>query len=113
MDGDIGAKYENLIAISLLKHIFYLRDYLGQNVFIQYLRTKDGREVDFLITENNEPLCMIEAKYAEKNISKNLKYFNLHYNIPGYQVVFELKREYESNNIQVQSAENYLNTLSI
>ena len=40
-----------------------------------YVRTKDGREVDLVITKGEEPLILIECKRSEKTPSPNLRYF--------------------------------------
>lgn len=109
--GDEGAKFENLIALSLLKHIFGKIDYEGENFELKYLRTKDGREVDFCLTNNNEIIEIIEAKNRETSISKNLIYFCEKYRLKGTQVVKELKREETINNIDIRKAHSYLTDL--
>lgn len=39
---------------------------------LHYVRDKEKREVDFLITEKNRPVCLIEAKENDEECSKNL-----------------------------------------
>jgi len=37
-----------------------------------YVRDREKREVDALITRNNEPMLMVEVKLTDLNISKSL-----------------------------------------
>ena len=45
--GDVGAKFENLVACALLKRIHYLEDIKGKEAKLYYLKNKDKKEVDF------------------------------------------------------------------
>ena len=47
---DEGARLENLVAVSLLKHLHWLSDTQGSAVQLNYCRTKDAKEIDFLCT---------------------------------------------------------------
>ena len=55
------------------------------------MRTKDQREVDFLVTRNNKPWFLVEAKRsAREPISKNLGYFQERIGAEhAFQVVLE------------------------
>jgi uncharacterized protein len=75
VDGDDGAKFENLVASHLLKRIQFLEDLYGDKYELNYLRDKNGHEVDFVILKNNKPVCLIEVKYNDKTRSKSLFYF--------------------------------------
>jgi len=109
--GDEGARFENFTAVSLLKHVLALSDYKGNNYELKYLRTKNGKEVNFCITKDNKIIEAIEAKTSEKNISPNLLYFCKRYNLKGTQLVKELKREKTIDNISVRRAHPYLLSL--
>jgi len=109
--GDDGAKFENFVALSLLKHIFGKNDYEGENFDLKYLRTKEGKEVDFCLTNNNETVEVIEAKIRHSNISQNLKYFCEKYCLKGAQIVKELKRERTIGEIDILKANSYLREL--
>ncbi len=43
------------------------------------LRTKEKKEVDFVMVENNEPQLIIEVKLSDSNISPALHYFHKKY----------------------------------
>ncbi len=109
--GDQGLIFENLVAVSLLKSILGQKDSLGKNLDLQYLRTKDGQEVDFVISENNQIKEMIEVKLSDNKLSKNLKYFSDKYSLVGKQVVKNLKQERSISKLDIVKAENYLKNL--
>jgi uncharacterized protein len=92
-DDAAGARFENGIAVSLLKHVYGLVDYRGENWNLQYIRTKEGREVDFCLVHDDHIDTMIECKVSENQISPQLFYFNERYDFKGIQVVQELRRE--------------------
>ncbi|MEE9304356.1 MAG: DUF4143 domain-containing protein [Thiotrichaceae bacterium] len=52
---DEGARNENLVANHLLKAIHWWNDRGFGSYGLHYLRTKDPKEVDFLISKNGEP----------------------------------------------------------
>ncbi len=72
---DPGARNENMVACHLLKAVHYWTDLgLGEyNLF--FLRTKDKREVDFLVSRDGVPWFIVEAKSSDSNLSPNLNYF--------------------------------------
>jgi predicted AAA+ superfamily ATPase len=41
---------------------------------LRYFRDVDGREVDFVVTENRKPLWLIEAKRGDGDVSPGLRY---------------------------------------
>jgi uncharacterized protein len=115
VQGDEGAVFENLVANALLKDIYLKRDtkaFLGQ---LLYLKNKEKKEVDFLLTNTkNEPEKMIEVKVSDKNLSPNLVYFADRYNIKGVQVVKNLSRgERRGNLLEIRSAKDFFSSLEI
>lgn len=109
--GDDGAKFENFMALSLLKHVYGRNDYTGDKYELKYFRTKDGKEVDFAIIKNSEVEKIIEVKTSNQKLSKPLKFFSEKYKLKGVQVVKELKREKLIGNIEILKAENFLKEL--
>ncbi|MBM3197914.1 MAG: ATP-binding protein [Chlamydiae bacterium] len=73
---DPGARAENFIASHLLKAVHYWSD-LGLGEYdLFYLRDLEKREVDFIVTKNDEPWFLVEVKHSNNaGISKNLHYF--------------------------------------
>ena len=109
--GDDGVKFENFAALSLLKHVFGKIDYEGENFELKYLRTKDGKEIDFCLTNNNQIMEVIEVKIRDSDIAQNLKYFSEKYHLKGAQIVRELKRERTIGKIDILKAHSYLKEL--
>ena len=92
--GDAGSRLENLVAGALLKELHFLEDVLGQSCRLHYLRDKEGREVDFLVTIDERPALMVEGKWADGALSRSLPVFARYLpGVPGVQLVGELERE--------------------
>ncbi len=108
---DPGARFENLVAVSLQKHIMGLTDVLGKSHELHYLRTKDGLEVDFCLIEENTPTLMIEAKFADAHLSTSLLGFQKKYAIRAVQLVRHLKRESQKEGVEIRQACGFLENL--
>ncbi|MBU0456299.1 MAG: ATP-binding protein [Pseudomonadota bacterium] len=70
-----GTRFENMVAMHLLKWVQFEQDTKARNLDLCYFRDIDGREIDFVITENKQPLTAIECKWSDTEISKSLHYF--------------------------------------
>jgi len=106
--GDEGVTFENLAALSLPKDAAALEDLKGVKTSLHYLKTKVGKEVDFCYVENETPRFFAEVKLSDNSISKNLLYFCEKYNIPGIQLVKNLKRERKEGLIEIREAVSFL-----
>ncbi|MFA6376969.1 MAG: DUF4143 domain-containing protein, partial [Candidatus Paceibacterota bacterium] len=109
--GDAGVKFENFVAMSFFKNALAKIDYTGQENEVKYLRTKDGKEVDFVLAEGGRIASIAEIKFSDGELSKNLSFFSEKYNLNGVQIVKELKREKTIGKIDVVDAGNYLKDL--
>lgn len=113
---DEAARFENIVAFHLYKTVHLWND-TGKGRFeLYYLRDKDGREVDFFVTNNNKPFFMIECKYADEEIPKNLLYFQVKTKTPyAIQVVHKkdtMKKLHHNAMVQyVISADRFLQYL--
>jgi predicted AAA+ superfamily ATPase len=113
VQGDDGVHLENTIAVSLLKHVGYLQDTKGEVASLHYLRTKEGKEVDFAICKDNTILQLIEVKYADDTISKNLRYFLEKLpDAEAIQLVHHLRHEQVIQKVSLLSASQWLAGLS-
>ncbi len=72
---DPGKRFENFLAVQLNRAVSAWTEWGKGSFSLHFLRTKDGREVDFLITRDRKPLILVEAKLADTNPDKNLLYF--------------------------------------
>lgn len=110
--GDDGAKLENHIAVSLLKLALFKKDVFGEDYELKYIRTKEGKEADFVLTKDTIPLAFYEVKNADRTLSKNLVYFVEKYNISGIQLVRSLRYDTKPHpHIDIRDAEKYLRSL--
>ncbi len=83
-----GPRFENMVASHLLKWCHYLTDTGLANAELHYLRDKEKREVDFLITFDRKPWCLVEAKRSDRTVSKDALYFSERLGrVPIYHVV--------------------------
>lgn len=74
--GQNGARLENLVATTLIKHLHFIEDYYGYRCSLHYIRDKDGREVDFLTLINGKIYELIEVKNSDASVSSSLKYYS-------------------------------------
>lgn len=89
---DPGSRNENLVAVHLHKAVNYWTDIGLGNYELYYLRDKENREVDFLVTKNKKPWLMVEVKSSGENtLDSNLLHFQGQLNVPHVlQVATEL-----------------------
>jgi predicted AAA+ superfamily ATPase len=113
VEGDDGAKLENFMAVSLLKHTWALNDYKGKPTMLHYLGTRDGEEVDFCIATNDNPDVMIEVKTQYREMPKSLIRFKEKFGIPGVLAVKELKREQSVKGIDIANVQRYCEGLAL
>lgn len=109
---DRGIIFENLVAISLLKYCQYMQDSYGKDTTLNYIRTKEKKEVDFALVEKGEIKLLIEVKLQDHKISKHLQFFTKNYNIPkSIQLVHNLRKESQQGSIEVLNASQWLSQL--
>ena len=109
--GDNGCKFENLVAVCLLKHVLAKIDYQAKPYSLCYLHTKEQQEVDFALVHDDQIEKIVEVKFKNHQISPHLHYFHEKYHLPALQVVKDLKREYVDKGIQVVQGDNFLKNL--
>lgn len=110
VDNGDGARLENLVAIALLKELHFIEDTTGVTTRLHYLRTKEGKEIDFLITQEGSPTHMIEVKLSDDNPASAFSHF-----LPSFsqakaiQLVKDCKREKTfSNGLEIRSLISWL-----
>ncbi len=106
--GNDGARFENLVATSLIKRLHFKEDYEGYRYELRYIRDKEGREVDFIILRDNIPEELIEVKYGDDSLSRPLLYYTKRLQpVKSTQIVANLTREYSKNDIQIMNPLTY------
>lgn len=110
---DPGARFENLVACHLRKWVDWQVDTKGRAMELRYVREVTGREVDFVILEDQRPLQFIEVKRTESPINPLL--ITLKRKFPSseaLQIHGEGRTAYRSpDGVQVQPAIELLKTL--
>lgn len=72
---DSGARFENLVALHLLKLVDAWNDRGHGDFALHYVRDKERREVDFLVTDRRRPYLLLETKVSADRPSPALRYF--------------------------------------
>ncbi|MBU1701497.1 MAG: AAA family ATPase [Candidatus Eisenbacteria bacterium] len=87
---DAGDKSETFVACHLLKAVDGWND-MGLGKFeLGYLRDKEKREVDFVVVRDGTPWFLVEVKYRDESLSRNLRYFQDQVKAPfAFQVIID------------------------
>ena len=59
------------------------------------MRDSQGRELDFVVAENDKPAFAVECKTGEQGLSRNVSYFAERTDIPRFYQVHMGTRDYE------------------
>jgi predicted AAA+ superfamily ATPase len=114
IEGDAGAKLENVVALALLKELHFLEDTTGSKVSLHYLKDKLKNEVDFLVVIDGKPVLMLEVKVSDDSFSKSL------YRFQGFlkgtksvQIVYNLDRKRSSKGVKMLPVHEFLADISL
>ena len=85
-----GPRSETFVACHLLKAVEGWND-MGLGRFdLAYLRDKEKREVDFLVTRDGEPWFLVEVKHRDTSLSPSLAHYQRQVGAPfAFQVVMD------------------------
>jgi predicted AAA+ superfamily ATPase len=112
--GDKGKVFENLVAGSLLKYLHFMEDTEGAETRLHYVRDKEKREVDFLLIIDGKISNLIEAKFSDENLSRNLYYYHNRFpETPSVQIVYSLNKPKTISSVQIESAADWLSKLPV
>ena len=107
-----GPRFEGLVAAHLLKLCHLLEDRDGHAAALHYLRDRDGREVDFLVTVNRKPWFAVEAKLSATRVDPSLVYYRERLRIPwAYQVTRTGTRDFVEDGVRTVPADRFLPAL--
>ena len=84
---DPAARFENMVALELKRATDLWTDYGWGKFDLWYLRTKEKKEVDFLVTKDQAPFFMVEAKLSDTDVSPDLAHFQSQLGVPAIQLV--------------------------
>lgn len=84
---DPAARFENAVALELHRAVNTWND-LGLDEFsLHYLRTREKREVDFLVVRREKPWLLVETKQSDAQPATELRRFQEMLRIPALQLV--------------------------
>ncbi len=110
---DPPKRFENAVALHLLKWIAFQEDTLGKDMELRYFRDIDGREVDFVVLEDRRPLMFIECKWSDAPVSAALGYLKTRFpDTSAFQLTAEGEKDYVTDRgIRVCPAHVFLEKL--
>jgi len=111
--GDQGVRLENAVAAMLLKHAHFRQDSEGKQVCLHYIRTKDGAEVDFALSEEGRLTHLLECKMGDSKPHRALSRFAGEFaGCEAVQLVYALRQEEVRSGIRITDAASWLAGLS-
>lgn len=111
---DQAARFENLVAIHLLKWVHLEQDTKGRDLELRYFRDVDRREVDFVIVEDGRPITLVESMWSDADVSPNLRYLRERTERPdAWQISATGSKDYvTADGIRVAPAVRFLSSLA-
>jgi len=109
-------RFENLVAMHLMKAVQTWRAMGGGDLGLHYVRDKEKREVDFVLTERRRPVCLVECKASDRELAPPVRHFQERLKVPvAVQLVHESgvcrKLTHVSGTQWIISADRWLNLL--
>ena len=112
--GDDGTRFENACATMLYAQIKLMREALGTETSLHYIRNKEGREIDFVICDSGAPLQLIESKWADPKVPKYLATIASRFpRAKATLLVRHLRQREQRGLISVEPAADWLANLGI
>lgn len=105
-----GSRFENFIAGALMRAVAAWNEWGRGTYTLYYVRTKEGREVDFAVADRKKVWLLVEAKLSEKNLDANLPVLQQKVGNPlAFQVVNESGHlQQKGKNLYVIGADRFL-----
>ena len=77
-----GKRFENFLAVQLQRAVSAWNEWGKGDYRLMFVRTKDGRELDFVVVDQNRPLLIVECKWSEKSLAPSVVYFKERLSVP-------------------------------
>ena len=111
--GDEGVRFENACATMLLRHAHLLQDSAGRAMSLHYVRDKEGREIDFALCEDGEPVGFAECKLSDPAVPSYLAAVAERFPSAGASLLVRYLRQPEQRGrVAVERAADWLARLS-
>ena len=112
--GDDDVRFENLVACHLLKIVQWQQDTAGRATDLHYIRTKDGTEVDFALSEGDSLTHLVECKLSDAKPHRALARFAEQWpQAQAVQLVRECKVETDAGRLQIRDAALWMAALEV
>jgi hypothetical protein len=84
---DPDARFENMVALELARAASSWNE-MGYGRFsLNFIRTKDQQEVDFILTDDGRPFLLVDARAQDHHPSAALMKFQAALRVPAVQLV--------------------------
>jgi len=111
---DEGARFENMVASHLLKWCHFSQDWGYPALDLHFVRDKDKREVDFLVTREKKPWLLIEAKRSAESPGPALHHFADRLGVKNkFLIVADATRPAMAGDVHVLDAPTFLASLPV
>lgn len=111
--GDDSLRFENLVATALHKQVQWQHDAQGKETGLHYIRTKDGAEVDFALSEQGQLTQLVECKWSDNKPHRALQRFAREQpQAKAVQVIRHLPHSHGLGEIEMVRADAFLNALA-
>ncbi|MCX6545080.1 MAG: ATP-binding protein [Acidobacteria bacterium] len=84
---DPAARFENQVALELWRAVSCWNAMGAGDFAVHFIRNKEHQEVDFLVTNNREPVLLAEAKLADERPTEPLLKMQRALRVPAVQLV--------------------------
>ena len=84
---DGGLRFENFLAVNLLRMAGRFTEMGFGDFRVYYIRDREKREVDFVLVKDSDPVALFEAKESDSDISRSGAFYARKLEIPLYQIV--------------------------
>lgn len=89
---DKGGRFENFLAVSLLRMAGRFTETGLGDFRIYYIRDREKREVDFVLVKDNAPAALFEAKETDSRVSRSGEFYARKLRVPFYQIVHRAEK---------------------
>ncbi len=113
--GDEGKKLENAVACSFKKQLQFMEDTRGVSTELCYIRTKNGNELDFVLSQDGELTHAYEVKLSDSSRSPAFSHFETTLaNAHKIQLVMNCDREKTfPDGVEIRGAAEYLALIDV
>lgn len=113
--GEQGIKLENAVACAFQKELHFQEDCLGTDGKLYYVKNKEGKEIDFCISQDDVPSLLVEVKWNDSTLSPNFQKFKKFFpDTRMIQISKKLDREKTfPNGEEIRLASKWLSQLNL